>query len=68
MKMINKNDYMMKVPRELHEMAITIEDWFISQGVKKWKLMGICSRNHTHEIDRLEEKLYQITEVINKRI
>lgn len=48
-----EDDYTMKVPKELQEMAMKIEDWFISQGVKKWSLMGICSRNHTHEIYKI---------------
>lgn len=58
------NDYTMKVPKELREMAMKIEDWFIERGIDKWELMNICSRNHINDTESLETKIQQIKEML----
>ena len=58
-------DYTMSVPKEIQDMAIKIENYFVMQGVYKWELMGVCSRSHVNDMLLLEETLRRIREVVN---
>ena len=59
-------DYTMAVPKEIQEMAMKIEDYFIRQGIHKWALMNVCSRNHIDDVESLREKLQRIRIEIEK--
>lgn len=56
----------MAVPREIQEMAMKIEDYFIRQGIHKWALMNVCSRNHITDVESLKEKLHRIKMEVDK--
>lgn len=61
-----KLDYTMAVPKEIQEMAMKIEDHFIRQGIHKWALMNVCSRNHITDVEFLKEKLHRIKMEVDK--
>jgi len=40
-----------EVPSEIAAAAQLVENYFASNGVKYWALMGVCSRNHLTELE-----------------
>ena len=58
------NEYTMYVPKEILEMAMKIEDYFIENKINRWVIANICSRNHMDDITPLREKLHQIEKIL----
>ena len=61
-------EYSMKIPYDIFKMAIAVEDWFIKNNIKKWRLMGMVSRNHLNELNQYKEKIEEIKRVANNKI
>lgn len=44
------------VPQEILDAARTVDSWFKSNGITRWELMNLCSRNHAEDL-KFEEDL-----------
>lgn len=62
--MNEKLDYTMTVPKEIQEMAMKIDDWFLQQGIHEWALMNICSRDYINKLESLQLEVQHIKELI----
>jgi len=47
-------DYLDQPPKEILDAARLVGHYWTKQGVKQWELMGICSRNHAWELEKLK--------------
>lgn len=61
-----REDYTGKIPEEILQMAIKIEDWFIANKIKDWKLMNICSRGYINRLHLVQSQLEDIKNSINR--
>jgi len=68
MDQVMKLDHTMSVSSEIREMAMKIEDYFLRQGIHKWALMNVCSRNHINDVELLKEKIYNIKREVDRSI
>lgn len=58
------------VPQDIIEAAIKLEKWFKIQGINKWELCGVCSRDHAINLKMiLDQKPLppQVADIINQR-
>jgi hypothetical protein len=46
------------IPEEVRRAAFTVSNYFQMQGIAKWELMDICSRNHADQ-NRVYESYFQ---------
>jgi hypothetical protein len=67
MKIMN-DDYTMKVPMDIREMAMKIEDWFVDNHISSWTLMNICSRNHVNTIQNYRREIDAISNQLKRLI
>ncbi len=46
-----------EIPTEIKEAAMAVENWFKSQGIADWQLLGCCSRTHAFRLYRIKKAM-----------
>jgi hypothetical protein len=60
-------DPLENIPKHVRDSAIIVENWFQKMGIKRWQLLGICSRNYAEDFESIET-LFKFSKIEKKEL
>lgn len=55
-----------EIPQDIINAAVKIDVWMKMQGIEKWELCNICSRNYAIKVAKTERLLADIFYMLDK--